>query len=83
LVLPVERINEIAEEQRVPEAEARAVLDLLDDEFLLRRQESGWRHGDGIGLLLRYEETNRRLAWQRNQLRREILRLTAIAYDEG
>jgi hypothetical protein len=44
----------------------RATLRLLDEQ----------------GLLLRYEEADRRLFWQRNELRREILRLAAITYDE-
>jgi hypothetical protein len=79
----IEQINAIAVEHQVPEAEARATLDLLDERGLLRRQEGGRDYADGIGLLLRYEEADRRLFWQRNALRREILRLAAIAYDEG
>lgn len=79
----IERFNAIAEQEQVPDSEARAALDLLDERGLLRRQEGGWAYGDGIGLLLRYEEAERRLFWQRNALRREILRLAAIAYDEG
>jgi hypothetical protein len=81
--LSIERINAIAEEQQVPGAEARATLDLLDERGLLLRQEGGWAYGDGIGLLLRYEQADRRLFWRRNELRREILRLAAVAYDKG
>jgi hypothetical protein len=77
------RIDAIAEEQRVPEAEARAALRLLDDRGLLQRQEGGWAYSEGIGLLLLYEAADRPLFWQRNKLRREILRLAATAYDEG
>jgi hypothetical protein len=83
LYLSIERINTIAQEQHVPDADARAALDLLDEQGLLRRQEGGWAYGDGIGLLLDHERNSRRLFWQRNELRREILRLTAIAYDDG
>jgi hypothetical protein len=83
LFLSIEQINAIARGQQVPDREARATLDLLDERGLLQRQEGGWAYGDGIGLLLLYEEANRRLYWQRNGLRREILRLAAIAYDEG
>jgi hypothetical protein len=83
LYLSTQEIGAIAEEQRVSDADARAMLDLLDERGLLRRQEGGWAYSDGIGLLLRYEEADRRLFWQRNERRREILRLAAVAYDEG
>jgi hypothetical protein len=83
LYLSLERINAIADDQQVPDAEARATLDLLDERGLLYRQEGGWGYGDGIGLLLKYEEADRRISWQRNVLRREILRLVAIGYDDG
>ena len=83
LYLSIEDISAIAERERVPDAEARAVLDLLDDRGLIQRQEGGWAYGDGIGLLLLHERADRRLFWKRNVLRREILRLAAIAYDEG
>jgi len=83
LYLPIERINAIALEQHVPDADARVALDLLDERGLLLRQEGGWAYGDGIGLLLDHEQNSRRLFWQRNELRREILWLTAIAYDNG
>jgi hypothetical protein len=83
LFLSIEQISAIAKDQQVPDAEARATLDLLDERGLLQREEGGWAYGDGIGLLLLYEEANRRVLWQRNELRREILRLAAIAYDEG
>jgi hypothetical protein len=81
--LSIERISAIAEEQHVPDAEARATLDLLDEQGLLLRQAGGWSYGDGIGLLLHHEQANRRLFWRRNELRREILRLAAVAYDGG
>lgn len=79
-----QKIDALAKEQRVPEAEVRATLDLLDERALLMRQEGGHSYSDGIGLLLKYEQSaDRRLFWQRNELRREILRLAAIAYDEN
>jgi hypothetical protein len=31
--------------------------------------------------MLRYEAADQRLFWERNKLRREILRLAAMAYD--
>lgn len=65
LYLSIENINAIAEAERVPDPEARAVLDLLDERGLLQRQEGGWAYGDGIGLLLRYEQAHRHLLWQR------------------
>jgi len=78
-----QQIRALANEHAVPDGEARAALDLLDDQGLLRRQEGGHAYGDGIGLALRYEEADRRLFWQRNVLRREILRLAARAYEDG
>ena len=45
------------------------------------RQEGGVAYSDGIGLMLRYEAADRRLFWERNKLRREILRLAAMEYD--
>jgi hypothetical protein len=78
-----EQLSAIAVQEHVPEPDARGALDLLDERGLLRRQEGGWAYSDGVGLLLRYEEAERRLHWQRNVLRREILRLAAIAYDDG
>jgi hypothetical protein len=83
LFMSVHEIQAIADEQHVPEAVARATLDLLDEHGLLERQDGGRDYGDGIGLLLRYEEAERRLFRERNVLRREILRLAAAAYDEG
>src|SRR4051794_22944257 len=73
-----EQIKSIAEEQQVSDAEMRASLDLLDDQGLLLRRHHGRAYSDGIGLMLRYEEADRRLFWTRNKLRREILRLAAI-----
>jgi hypothetical protein len=81
IFLSIEEIGALADEQQVPEAEARATLRLLDEEGLLEHL-GGRSYGRGIGLLVRYEEVDRRLSWQRNVLRREILRLAAIAYDE-
>jgi hypothetical protein len=78
-----EKIRALADEHAVPDAEARAALDLLDHRGLLCRQEGGHSYSDGIGLALKYEEADRRLFWQRNVLRREILRLAAKAYDDG
>lgn len=83
LYLSIEEISAIAEAQQVPDAEARAGLDLLDERGLLQRQQGGWAYGDGIGLLVQYEQADRRVFWQRNLLRREILRLAAVVYDEG
>ena len=83
IYLSVERINAIADEQKVRDPERRALLDLLDERGLLRRLEGDWAYGDGIGLLLEYEATESRLAWKRNKLRREILQLAADAYDEN
>jgi hypothetical protein len=62
LYLSIERINMIAAEEQVPDADVRAVLDLLGDQGLLRRQEGGWAYGDGIALMLCHEEADRRLA---------------------
>jgi hypothetical protein len=81
--ISVHTINALAEEQHVPDSEARAVLDLLDDRGLLHRDEGGWSYKDGIGLLLRYEDAARGVAWERNVLRRQILRAAASAYEEG
>src|ERR1044072_954839 len=58
LYLSLEQINAIADEHQVPEAEARAVLDLMDERMLLQRQEGGWAYSDGIGLLLQHEAAN-------------------------
>ena len=76
-------LTALADEYAVPAVEARAALDFLDDQGLLCRQEGGHSYSDGIGLVLKYEEVDRRLLWQRNVLRREILRLAAKAYEDG
>jgi hypothetical protein len=83
IYISTQQLSALADEQAVPEAEARAVLDLLDDQGLLRRQEGGHSYGDGLGLALKYEEADRRLFWRRNVLRREILRFAAEADEDG
>jgi hypothetical protein len=83
IYLSVREIDALAEAESVPENEARAALRLLDDNGLLIAQEGGHSYSDGMGLALRYEDADRQLFRQRNGLRREILALTAKAYDEG
>lgn len=63
------------------DGEARALLRNLEDRGLFQRE--GDMCLDGEGLVLRYEEEdNRRQFWQRNHLRRELLRVAGDRFDQ-
>ena len=83
IFISLQDISAIAGSEKVPDNEVRAALRLLDDRGLLQVQDGGHFYSDGLGLALKHEEAHRRLFWERNKLRREILRLAAESYDAG
>jgi hypothetical protein len=81
--LTLTEIEEIAQQHGMPEASARHVLRSLDDEGLLVTADGHLYEGD-IRLAILYEDRYDRPAlWRANELRREILKRAAEAFERG